>query len=222
MILHLTDFPIAILHELFFALDRPQYINYASLGNTVGHEITHGFDNTGRKYDLNGNLADWWDANIEMTFLNRSECFVDQYSNFVDEITKLKVNQSSEKMRNTKSCLSFFLKIDGAQTNDENIADNGGTIAAYYAYQNWVERNGPEELVPGIKYNQRQLFWIAYAQAESSVSGKSNLVDQILYDEHATDEFRVNGVVANSPEFATDFGCPVGSAMNPEQKCKIW
>lgn len=98
----------------------------------------------------------------------------------------------------------------------------GGTRAAYYAYQNWVKRNGPESLVPGTKYTQNQLFWIAFAQAESSVSGINSLKKQIENDEHAPDEFRINGVVSNTPEFTIDFNCPTGSKMNPKRKCKIW
>lgn len=80
-------FPICILHELFFSLDRPQYINYASLGNTVGHELTHGFDDTGRKYDLNGNYVNWWNSETEENFSENAQCFIQQYSKFTDRTT---------------------------------------------------------------------------------------------------------------------------------------
>lgn len=105
---------------------------------------------------------------------------------------------------------------------DENIADNGGTRAAYYAYIKWSEENPPEQLVPSTTYNQKQLFWISYAQAEAGVYGQHSIDTQLAEDEHSPSEFRVNGVVSNAVEFATDFNCPVGSAMNPKEKCKIW
>lgn len=196
------QFPIAILHELFFSVGRPQYINYASLGNTVGHEITHGFDDNGRKYDLNGNLINWWNSEAKQRFSEEADCFIEQYNQYTDPKTNL--------------------TVDGEYTLNENIADNGGTRAAYYAYLNWIKRNGDERLVPGVKYNQKQLFWIAYAQAEGSVSGQDTLTDLIENDEHAPDEFRVNGVVSNLQEFANDFNCPVGTKMNPVKKCRVW
>ncbi|XP_037049508.1 neprilysin-2-like [Bradysia coprophila] len=196
------QFPIAILHELFFAMDRPQYINYASLGNTVGHEITHGFDDNGRKYDLNGNLINWWNAEARRKFSKEAECFIDQYNHYTDPKTNL--------------------TVDGDYTLNENMADNGGTRAAYYAYLNWIQRNGAESLVPGVKYNQKQLFWISYAQAESSVDGQTSFTYLIENDSHAPNEFRVNGVVSNLQEFANDFNCPVGTKMNPLKKCRVW
>lgn len=85
-----------------------------------------------------------------------------------------------------------------------------------------MERNGPEELVLGIKYNQNQLFWISYAQSWAGVFGENYLRDQLTDCEHAPAEFRVNGVVSNAQEFAIDFNCPVGTKMNPKKKCKIW
>lgn len=85
------EFPPAILHEKFFSMDRPHYINYASLGNTVGHEITHGFDSSGRNFDLNGNYVNWWNEGTEKEFLNKSECFVQQYNRYEDAKTQLQV-----------------------------------------------------------------------------------------------------------------------------------
>lgn len=115
-------------------------------------------------------------------------------------------------------------QVDGAKTLNENIADNGGTRAAYHAYQNWILRNGPEQLVPGTKYNQNQLFWISYAQAEGGVYGLDSLKGYFTDNEttHAPDEFRVNGVVSNTEEFAKDFNCREGTKMNPTKKCRIW
>lgn len=112
--------------------------------------------------------------------------------------------------------------MNGIVTQGENIADNGGAIGAYYAYENWVQRNGPEGFLPGLKYTQKQLFWISFAQSGSSISKESFIRDQIITDDHAPDEFRINGVVSNFDQFANDFNCPMGSRMNPTNKCRVW
>lgn len=196
------------------------------MGNTVGHEITHGFDNNGRKYDLNGNQINWWNTNTKRNFSEMANCFVDQYNQYTDPKTNLTVIffilNFTLLVFVMRTDLFFCIKIDGDNTLGENIADNGGTRAAYYAYLNWVERNGMESLVPGVKYNQKQLFWISYAQAESSVYGKVSLTYIIENYEHAPAEFRINGVVSNSREFANDFNCAEGTKMNPIEKCRVW
>lgn len=104
----------------------------------------------------------------------------------------------------------------------ENIADNGGAKEAYYAYKKWVKRNGEEGLLPGLKYNQQQLFWISFAQSWCSVSQHDYNARLITTDVHSPHEFRVRGVVSNSPEFASDFNCPADAKMNPAKKCSVW
>lgn len=116
----------------------------------------------------------------------------------------------------------FHIQLNGVNTQGENIADNGGTKEAYYAYTNWVQRNGPEGVLPGLKYNQQQLFWISFANMRCSVSRDYYIKNQITTGVHAPNEFRINGVVSNMPEFAYDFNCPVGTNMNPEHKCGVW
>lgn len=74
--------------------DRPEYLNYASIGQIIGHEITHAFDDQGRQFDAHGNLVDWWLPETKEHFLNRTKCIIDQYSNFTDPVTKLKVNET--------------------------------------------------------------------------------------------------------------------------------
>ncbi len=88
---YFVEFPIAILHELFFSVDRPRYINYATLGNTVGHEITHGFDGDGGQYDLNGDVVNWWNQETQKRFTEISKCFVQQYGRYKDARTQLTV-----------------------------------------------------------------------------------------------------------------------------------
>lgn len=110
--------------------------------------------------------------------------------------------------------------MNGLITLDEDIADNGGVQMAYYAYRNWVERNGAEGILPGMNYNQQQLFWIATAQKMCITSNHNE--EEIQTDVHSPNEFRVEGAFSNMPEFAIDFNCPVGSHMNPVKKCSVW
>lgn len=197
-----TEFPAAILQDRFFSVDRPRYMNYGAIGQVIGHEITHGFDDRGRQFDLDGNLADWWDPKTQTQFLEKAQCIIDQYGNFTD--------------------LETDLNLNGINTQGENIADNGGLREAYIAYNNWVKQNQPEGILPGLKYNQRQLFWISAAQTWCAVSRGEYNKNKIITGMHSPNEFRVNGVVSNMNEFAFDFNCPEQTKMNPEHKCQVW
>lgn len=86
-----VEFPAAIWQDRFFAPDRPRYMNYAAIGQIIGHEITHGFDDRGRQFDLDGNLADWWKAETRNQFLEKAQCIIDQYGNYTDSLTNLTV-----------------------------------------------------------------------------------------------------------------------------------
>lgn len=115
--------------------------------------------------------------------------------------------------------------MNGINTQGENIADNGGVREAYYAYMKWTERNGPEAVLPGLKYNQHQLFWISLAQSRCTVSRDEIQENLITTGFHSPNEFRIIGVIHNMPEetFAYDFNCPKGTKMNPNiAKCKVW
>lgn len=177
-------------------------MNYAAIGQVIGHEITHGFDDRGKQFDLDGNLADWWDPQTEKQFLEKAKCIIEQYGNYTD----LKTN----------------LSLNGINTQGENIADNGGVKEAYIAYNNWVKRNQPEGILPGLKYNQQQLFWISSAQTWCAVARAEYNKNKITTGMHSPNEFRVNGVMSNMREFAFDFNCPEGTKMNPEHKCQVW
>lgn len=150
-----TEFPAGILQGQFFSAERPRYMNYGAIGFVIGHEITHGFDDQGRQFDLNGNLVDWWQANTKTAYLEKARCIIEQYGNFTEENVKLKLN--------------------GINTQGENIADNGGIKEAYRAYKKWVEENGPEPQLPGLDYSPEQLFWLSAAQTWCSLyrPGKS-------------------------------------------------
>lgn len=196
------QFPAGILQGTFFNKDRPRYLNYGGIGWVIGHEITHGFDDQGRQYDDIGNLKDWWEPQTKERFLEKTQCIIWQYANY----TAPSVNQS----------------LNGINTQGENIADNGGLKEAYRAYNRWVTRHGEEKLLPGLTLNQRQLFWLSAANTWCSKYRPKSLEKRIKTGAHSPGMFRVMGPFSNSKEFARDFSCPLGSNMNPEDKCEVW
>jgi len=196
-------FPAGILQGNFFGSDRPAYMNYGGIGWVIGHEITHGFDDIGRQFDDMGNLANWWEDATEDKFLEKVNCIIWQYGNY----TAKAVNKT----------------LNGVNTQGENIADNGGLKQAYRAYNSWLTRHGEESRLPGLQdYTPKQMFWISAANIWCSKNRNKYLEEQIKLDPHSPGMFRVQGAFSNSPDFARDFVCPVGSAMNPVKKCEVW
>ncbi|XP_076238812.1 M13 family metallopeptidase neprilysin 2 isoform X2 [Calliopsis andreniformis] len=196
------QFPAGILQGAFFNNDRPKYMNYGAIGFVIGHEITHGFDDQGRQFDGNGNLVDWWAPQTKEKYVKKVECIIHQYGNYTVE--------------------EVGLKLNGINTQGENIADNGGIKEAYYAYKEWVRRNEPELRLPGLPYTPEQLFWISAANTWCSKHRPEAMKLRITIDFHSPGKFRVLGPLSNMEEFSKDFNCPVGSKMNPEKKCSVW
>ncbi|CAD6192583.1 unnamed protein product [Caenorhabditis auriculariae] len=196
-------FPAAILQPPFFDASFPKALNYGSIGAVIGHEITHGFDDTGRQFDQIGNLRDWWDNTTTTKFTERAQCIIDQY-------------QSVE-------IAGTGLSINGKLTQGENIADNGGVKQAFKAYKRYLEKHGAEARLPGLEnVTNEQLFFLGYAQVwcgSKTVETKQLL---LLTDPHSPETARVNVVLSNQPEFAEAFKCPAGSPMNPTQRCVVW
>ncbi|KAG5667541.1 hypothetical protein PVAND_015520 [Polypedilum vanderplanki] len=195
-------FPAAILQGAFFNFNRPHYMNYGAIGWVIGHEITHGFDDQGSRFDLNGNLQNWWRNQTRNEFESRAKCIINQYSNYKDEQTGLNLN--------------------GINTQGENIADNGGIKESYRAYEKLIEKIGAEKLLPGIKLNQRQLFWVSAAQIWCNVQRDEMRQMQIYTDFHSPGKYRVIGSMSNRPEFSKDFNCIETSVMNSNEKCSVW
>ncbi|XP_031638615.1 neprilysin-2-like [Contarinia nasturtii] len=195
--------PAAVLQDRFFSADRPSYMNYATIGWFIAHEITHGFDDEGRQFDINGNVANWWDFETERKFSSKAQCIIDQYSSYIHPELNLKVN--------------------GIITQGENIADNGAVKGMYAAYQKFVQNNGPEPILPTrSNYTSNQLFWISAAQLWCAVSRPE--FDRIQYttDEHAPNRYRIIGTFSNMEDFSRDFHCAPQTNMNPANKCEIW
>ncbi|XP_053209328.1 neprilysin-2-like [Panonychus citri] len=195
-------FPAGILQGVFYDRERPNYLNYGGIGYIIGHEITHGFDDRGRQFDQNGNNRNWWEPETEKNFASRVKCIIEQYGNYtVDEVKE---------------------KVNGINTQGENIADNGGLKQAYSGYMKFVEDNGPEPLLPGIAMNQKQLFWIGAANIWCSKLRPQSMKLRIATGVHSPAKFRVNGPLSNMEHFSETFNCPLGSPMNPKKKCKVW
>ncbi|XP_072153652.1 endothelin-converting enzyme 2 [Bemisia tabaci] len=194
--------PMGILQYPFYNLGL-EALNYGAIGSILGHELTHGFDDTGRKYDKTGNKLPWWTNKTINEYMNKTECFVEQYSSYYLP----EINQS----------------INGAQTLDENIADNGGLREALWAYRHYVRNHGQERTLPGLgDYNHEQLLFLSFANLWCE-SWTTTSLKWDMKDVHCPNRIRVAGVLSNSPEFSTIWGCPKGAKMNPKKrKCQLW
>ncbi|XP_028393763.1 endothelin-converting enzyme homolog isoform X2 [Dendronephthya gigantea] len=193
-------FPAGILQSPFYNKDRPRALNYGGIGAVVGHEITHGFDDNGRRFNKNGNLVKWWSNHSIEAFKNKTKCLIDQYSSY-----------------------KFFGEnVQGAQTVGENIADNGGVKQAYQAYQTFKKNYGDEGILPGLNATNDQLFFLGFAQVWCGKFRKQAALNQIKNGVHTPGKYRVIGTLSNSEYFAKAFNCPRGTRMNPENKCGVW
>lgn len=238
-------FPAGILQSPFFNAEYPNSLNFGAMGVVMGHELSHAFDNSGREYDENGNLREWWNNATLSKFKNRTECFVDQYSKY--EILK-SGGWKEEKKPNTGKSTDPEVEavVSGKQTLGENIADNGGLKAAYYAYLSWQHEQHqksrhaqadaagriyfeedknykPDLPLPGLQeLTHDQLFFISFSQVWCSKYTPQASKLQTLEDSHSPARFRVIGVLSNSIEFSKAFKCPSDSPMNPTKKCEVW
>ncbi|XP_074114714.1 neprilysin-2-like isoform X2 [Cotesia typhae] len=187
----------SVLQGIFFNIDRPNYINYGRAGTMIGHEMGHAFDTQNRCLDKNGFNNNWWTDTTNNTYLEKVKCFIEKY------------NLAAEKLG---------IKINASRSIDENLADSIGVRVAYSLYQDYVKQNGPDPVLPELAlYSNNQLFWLSYASKWCSLPQVSNGNDKYLLS-----NLRVVGTVANIPEFSKDFKCPVGSNMNPVDKCKLF
>ncbi|CAG0898857.1 unnamed protein product [Darwinula stevensoni] len=200
--------PAGILQSPFYEKGRLAAMNYGGIGMVIGHEITHGFDNSGRLYDARGNLVNWWTPKTAETFKEKAQCFVDQYSGY--EVPEL--SGMEERF------------VNGTLTLGENIADNGGVEEALLAFFNYIDRNGAEPSLPGLDFlTSEQLFFVTFAYNWCGHSTKEYLQNQILYDPHSPANFRVRGSLSNSAAFAKAFGCRADQPMvRGNDSCILW
>jgi putative endopeptidase len=195
-------FPAAILQPPFFAMDADDATNYGAIGAVIGHEMTHGFDDMGRKYDMDGNLHDWWTENDEKKFIRRAQALVDQYG--------------------AQEVLPGLL-ANGQLTIGENIADLGGLTIAFHAYAKLHKEQKNSRTVDGFTGFQR--FFISYATIWRENIRPEAIRNQVLSDVHAPNHMRVNCVVFNMPEFYSAFPNITqksGLYRPPEKRTTIW
>jgi len=192
------NFPAGILQPPLFDPDSDDAPNYGDTGGTIGHELTHGFDDEGRKFDAQGNLRDWWTPEDAQQFENRASCISDQYSQYV---------------------IVDDIKINGKLTLGEDVADLGGLILAYMAWQNETK---DRKLDPIDGFTPEQRFFIGYGQSWcSNVRDETKRLSAAV-DPHSPPEYRTNGVVSNMPEFQQAFHCKAGAPMVRQNRCRVW
>ncbi|RQM28467.1 hypothetical protein B5M09_013297, partial [Aphanomyces astaci] len=194
-------FPAAILQPPFYYAKADPSVNYAAIGSTIGHEITHGFDNKDAfDIDSDGKINLLWTANVTNTFDEKAKCFIEQYG--------------SMEVKNELTG-DFLGKLDGKLTLRETIADNGGLNTAYRAYRDYVHAEA--EATKYTKETGEKMFWISHAQLRCAKNSDEYL-QFLLTDEHPPGRHRLIGAVQNSVDFAKVFNSP----MNPTKKCVLW
>lgn len=198
------NFPAGILQPVFYDKTAPAATNYGHIGSVVGHELTHGFDDQGRKFDARGNLKDWWTADDAKRFEQRTGCLVNEYNGFV-AVDDMHVN--------------------GKLTLGENTADNGGLRLAWMALlANAAGDHTALDTKLADGYTAKQHLFIGWAQNWCSTDRPEMMRMAVRTDVHSPDRIRANGVVVNMPEFGEAFGCKKGQPMAPppEKMCRVW
>src|SRR6266851_3630307 len=192
------NFPAGVLQPPLYDPKMDDAPNYGNTGGTIGHELTHGFDDEGRQFDARGNLKDWWTEKDAKEFNDRAQCIVDQYAQYtiVDEI-----------------------RINSRLTEGEDIADLGGLVLAWAAWKAETVNARPE-IRDGFTPEQR--FFVGYAQWACESNRPEDLRARALTDAHSPGKYRVNGLVVNMPEFERAFSCKAGAPMVRENRCRVW
>ncbi|MBV8073133.1 MAG: M13 family metallopeptidase [Acidobacteriaceae bacterium] len=194
------NFPAGILQPPFYQSTSDMAVNLGAIGGVIGHELTHGFDDQGRQYDADGNLRDWWVKQDADEFKKRTDCLVNEYSNF-SPVEGVNVN--------------------GRLTLGENGADNAGIRLAYMALLGGIE-NGSVNKDKLDGFTPEQRFFLGYAQIWCENDRPESLKQQVRTNPHSPGEFRVIGVVQNLPEFGKAFGCHAGQPMAAANGCRVW
>jgi len=195
-------FPAGILQPPFFDKTMDDAINFGGIGLVIGHELTHGFDDQGRKFDPTGNLRDWWTEQDGKEFEKRVSCVADEYSNFV----------AVDNM-----------KLNGRLTLGENTADNGGARIALAALERLIaeDKTGKEgQSIDGFTPEQR--FFLGFGRVWCEKQRPEFLRMQVSTNSHSPGKYRVDGVVQNMPEFQKAWGCKAGQPMVAENACHVW
>jgi putative endopeptidase len=197
------NFPAGILQPPFFDPTRDPAINFGAIGVVIGHEMTHGFDDQGSKYDLHGNVRVWWSPEDLARFKQRTECVASEYDGF-------QVAPGQD--------------LNGHLTLGENTADNGGLRIAFQALESVLAKDGPQAEDAKLDgYTPGQQFFLSYGQVWCQNQTEQSARVSAKTDPHSSGEWRVNGVVQNFDQFGKAFGCHVGQPMMPASGgCRVW
>lgn len=195
------NFPAGILQPPFFDRSEDDAVNFGGIGVVIGHELTHGFDDQGSKFDGNGNLTNWWTDADRKEFEQRTGCIANEYSSFitVDDV-----------------------HLNGRLTLGENTADNGGARIALMALHNEMatEKGKVPEKKDGFTVDQR--FFLGFAQVWCENRTDESARSRAKTDPHSPGQYRVLGTLQNNPDFAKAFGCKAGQKMVSENACHVW
>jgi len=202
--LNTINFPAGILQPPFFEKDMDDSVNYGAIGMVIGHELTHGFDDQGRKFDAHGNLRDWWTAEDAKQYEERGKCISDEYTQEVPDA-------------------GAGVKQNGLLTQGEDTADNGGIHLALFALEADLKKQGKslaDKGPDGWTYLQRFFLANAYSWCSSVRPEVARLI--VTTNPHSLPIFRIDNVVSNMPEFAQAFGCKAGQKMVRANACRVW
>jgi putative endopeptidase len=192
------NFPAGVLQPPLFDPKMDDAPNYGNTGGTIGHELTHAFDDEGRKFDARGNLRDWWTAADAAGFNERLACVQEQYSHYivVDDI-----------------------HINSKLTSGEDVADLGGTLLAYVA---WKKATEGQDLQPIDGFTPEQRFFIGYSQWACKNERPEDLRVSAITNPHSPGRYRVNGIVSDLPQLQKAFHCKPGQPMVRKKMCRVW
>jgi len=193
------NFPAGVLQPPLYDPKMDDAPNYGNTGSTIGHELTHAFDDEGRQFDGAGNLKDWWTPEDAKKFEERIQCIRDQYAQYV---------------------IVDDIKINSKLTSGEDVADLGGTLLAYIA---WKDATANQKLENADGFTPDQRFFIGFAQWACENERPENLRVNAITNPHSPGKYRVNGIVSDLPEFAKAFNCKSDDAMvRGAKSCKVW
>jgi putative endopeptidase len=201
------NFPAGILQPPFFDFKIDPAVNFGGIGVVIGHEMTHGFDDQGSKYDGKGNLREWQTADDRKQFVERTDCEATEYGGF--EAAPAHDNQPQQK-------------LNGKLTLGENTADNGGLRIAYLALLDTLASEGKtiDDKIDG--YTEKQRYFLGFAQVWCENQTEQSSRQRALTDPHSPGRWRVNGSVQNFDEFGKAFGCTKGQPLYPQNACRVW
>jgi putative endopeptidase len=192
------NFPAGVLQPPLYDPKMDDAPNYGNTGGTIGHELTHGFDDQGRQFDAQGNLKDWWTPEDAKAFTDRAQCIADQYAQYV---------------------IVDDVRINSKLTLGEDVADVGGLVLAWMA---WKAETAGKPLESRDAMTPEQRFFVGYAQWACENDRPENLRVKAVTDPHSPGKYRVNGLVVNMAEFESAFSCKAGQPMTSAKRCRVW